>query len=1434
MQKEPTPHPERLPGEIAGRYRVEGTLGRGGNAVVYHVVDASTGRQLALKQLLFVADSEVGGAIAELFEHEFHTLSQLAHPRVIEVYDFGLDESGPYYTMELLDGGDLRELSPLPWQRVCAHLRDISSSLSLLHSRRLVHRDLTPRNVRCTRDGRAKLIDFGAMMPMGPCKHLIGTPAFTAPEMVNLQALDARVDLYSLGTTAYYALTGRHAYPARTFAELRDVWRSRPPRPSRFAEDIPKELDALVLALISLDPLARPANAAEVMERIDALVEPEGDERLLVARAYLSTPTLVGREEQLLRVRWQIVGATQGRGGSLMVQGAAGVGRSRLLDACVLEGKLAGATVLRADASDASQGKWGAVRTMARQLLDALPEVALEAARPYLSVLGHLLPELVDRFVAHARQGLLPPPTGQLLEALGGDDPGRDRAGGSEPEQPAPSAWAQLWGMGFSSRPPPPASDHPIVLERFDDPGQLRPRLQEALSDWLLDIGSKRCVLLAVDDLHRVDEPSAAFLALLAHEVFGSKLLVIATCETEASATAPGALKLLSKTGSALDLRDLSGHQIEALLGSIFGEVHHLKPLAARLDALSGGNPRGVMQLARYLVDSGAIRYRAGAWSLPERVEAADLPESLAEAFKARIDQLGAEARALAETMALSPGHGYGFDQCLSLLEGRNMARLVRSLDELQAAGVLATDNQSYAFSQTDWVAALVEAMDEKRRRTLHLRLAEMFEQEPSQHFRVTTHLLQAGEPERALGMLLQEIDATRERMQQSGEAQYEYLQSLPGGWTQTYESLLEFCRRTGQPERDRFKLLRTLVELSVAEDTTDRERLLEVADRFVHLSGLAIYHELGDSVQPSERLGQALQLAQQRFDQSAESERVMAPGDAIRALAQTLVLIIKQAGTTWDHALIASAPSLEPLLPLSPALGVVEKNVQSTAHMLAARSELARDGYLEIVERLEQPDRAGLDDTVFTYVRLSVMYAIAGIEASQGVATALDWADKIEVDPRFRVNAMRVRMVYALRQGDAAGAEEYRKRIELLKIQNTPIQYFEGAHVFTELLAHAAADDLLRIKQIIAEVEKQTQRSESFRPFLHLAVAEYNRIRGDFLGAVVESERALELTAAGTHQAWARAAAAKVAGLFGLGRCHEAVRCGRDYLRQAEAERLGSACHAIRISLALAEAAAGEGESAVADVETAIAAYRRAGMTGLYLGNAHEARARVALLLDDREAFSTHARLCAEQYRAGDNPALTAKHEKLMQEARRTLPGFIGEGLGELGAISKEESELVGLVTTVLTACQGPRERARRALDIILKQSASAGGFLYTRQRSGPALCAEAGHRARPVDLDLRVAERLSAELDLEEGMTATSSITRTAIPAETWQGPAGERFRPLLLGHPTEDGFCITGLAIVALEDNRPFEVPIHLLAAVSRSLFDAGDVATAKADD
>src|SRR5579859_3835293 len=240
MASEPDVTASPLPSVIAGRFRVDALLGRGGMASVYAVTELGTQRQVALKRLSVTGNDAHRENLIALFEREFLTLTQLSHPRVIEVYDYGVHDDAPYYTMERLDGDDLRERSPLPWREACALLAGVCSSLALIHSRRLVHRDVSPANIRSTCDGDAKLIDFGAMAPMGAGGSIVGTPAFVAPEIVNRLPIDGRTDLFSFGATLYFALTGQSPYPARSFPQLMELWKTSPPAPSAMQRDVPE------------------------------------------------------------------------------------------------------------------------------------------------------------------------------------------------------------------------------------------------------------------------------------------------------------------------------------------------------------------------------------------------------------------------------------------------------------------------------------------------------------------------------------------------------------------------------------------------------------------------------------------------------------------------------------------------------------------------------------------------------------------------------------------------------------------------------------------------------------------------------------------------------------------------------------------------------------------------------------------------------------------------------------------------------------------------------------------------------------------------------------------------------------------------------------------------------------------------------------------
>jgi predicted ATPase len=295
------------------------------------------------------------------------------------------------------------------------------------------------------------------------------------------------------------------------------------------------------MSLIDLDPMARPTSAAEVIERLSAIASLEVDENLLVSQAHLIKPAFVGREQQINKIRKKIVRARRGLGSGVAVTGSSGTGRTRFLDICALEGKLEAATILRADANDAQSGNWGVVQALATRLLYTIPESAVNCAKPYIPVLGHILPELLERF---------------------------------KQENPSSSN---------------------IALETFEDPQDLRPRAMEALNDWIRKICEKQFIVIAVDDVHRIDEPSAAFVALLANRLSGLKIVLFATLDKDEPSTS--ATRLLLTSTSGINLRNLNARSTTELLRSIFGDVPQIGLLSDRLYKVAKGNPNAIMQI---------------------------------------------------------------------------------------------------------------------------------------------------------------------------------------------------------------------------------------------------------------------------------------------------------------------------------------------------------------------------------------------------------------------------------------------------------------------------------------------------------------------------------------------------------------------------------------------------------------------------------------------------------------------------------------------------------------------------------------------------------------------------------------------------------------------------------------------------------------------
>lgn len=242
---------------------------------------------------------------------------------------------------------------------------------------------------------------------------------------------------------------------------------------------------------------------------------------------------------------------------------------------------------------------------------------------------------------------------------------------------------------------------------------------------------------------------------------------------------------------------------------------------------------------------------------------------------------------------------------------------------------------------------------------------------------------------------------------------------------------------------------------------------------------------------------------------------------------------------------------------------------------------------------------------------------------------------------------------MYALVHGDRVQAEHYLSQTELLQIQNSPPQLFEGMQAMHATFGFAALGELLRVKQCLADVEAMAQQYAGWQPVAHCCRGAYQMLRGDFAQARVEFETGLGLMPVG-HPAWSFCAGSLVSSLVHLTQYQEAVVRGRELLEQFRSAGIEAlSIHHFLIALAAAESSVGRDADGLAHVQAAISALSAEGGGGVWLGRAHEARARIAMKLRETNAFEHSAAECYRLYRVGGHPYLLARYEKLVHGGR-------------------------------------------------------------------------------------------------------------------------------------------------------------------------------------
>ncbi len=691
----PTTAPS-LPASFAsGRYQLQRFLGEGGKKRVYLARDTRLDSDVAIA-LVKTEGLDADGLTR--IRREAQAMGRLRdHPHIVTVLDIGDEGEQPYIVQEYMEGGSVEDLLAeadghrLVLDRALRIAEEVCGALKHAHGRGIIHRDLKPGNIWLTENGTAKLGDFGLAVAMDRTRltqagMIVGTVAYMPPEQALGGKVDARSDLYGLGTTLYEMVCGRPPFSGHDPVAVISQHLNTPPvAPSFHNPSLPPALNDLILKLLVKNPEDRPSSADEVLAVLETLSQQiERGEVVAPTEPVAVTPigrvawgTFVGREREMEQLKGRLADALSGLGSVVMVVGDAGIGKTRLLQEFATYARLRGAQVL-----------WGAAYEgeatlpygpIAEALRDYVSRTSVETLRKAVTegslVLAPLVPELKAK-----------------LPDL------------SEPPPVAPEAEA-----------------YRLFLEA---------------TEFLKNVSTSAPLVLVLEDLQWADKGSCSLLQHMARRLAGSRLLVAISCrEAELEPSHPlreALLQVRRESGfSELPLKGLRESEVKELI-TVLAEQELPQPLVLALHEETEGNPFFVQETLKHLIETEVLHREDGRWtSKATTISDIGLPESVREVMERRLAGLSEECRGLLQVGAVL-GRRFSLSLAQRVTEF-DEEMILRAVEEALAAQLVREQRQErrtyYQFTSALLRGNLYGRLSAPRRERLHLRAAEVLEE---------------------------------------------------------------------------------------------------------------------------------------------------------------------------------------------------------------------------------------------------------------------------------------------------------------------------------------------------------------------------------------------------------------------------------------------------------------------------------------------------------------------------------------------------------------------------------------------------------------------------------------------------------------------------------------------------------------------------------
>ncbi len=713
-----------------GRYAVLKRLGEGGKGIVFKARDTALNRVVAIKMLKSAVSGE---EIHSRFMTEAQAVAKLNHPNIVSIHDIGSEDGKQFFVLEFVDGDSLRDLmqtypeSKCDVQTVLRIGMDVCSALQYAHSQKVLHRDIKPENVMITKEGVAKLMDFGLAKMIGQPKVtqegvIVGTVAYVAPEVALGRVPDNKSDLYSLGAVFYEAITGKAPFPSDDpikviFGHIHD----RPVSPNRLNPKTPQALDECIMKLLEKEPEKRYQSAEDLLKALREIAESFLSEVLLPSRkpvVVVPSPRpsgakevqLIDRAEELALLRGTVDKAVRGEGGLVFLCGEAGIGKTRLTREVGAYARLRGMRVL-----------YGRCPALFR--MDGVPPYVLwnEVIKDYLEV---CTPEQLYRVI-----GFYPNEVSKLVPEL------RQKLG----------AIPQSFAIS---------------------PEQERDRLFEAVSQFIGNISKETPLLVVLDDLQWTDQSSLLLMHYLARGIYREPMLLLgAYRDTDIDDKHPLSPVLTElnreRLLQSIPLKRMSLNEVSEMIRQILEQDEVQREFCELVYEKTRGNPFFAEEVVKSLKEEEIIYREEDKWKIKE-VSKIEFPKTVKNVIKNRINRLGDECQNVL-TMASFVGNDFSFE-ALSGVTGLEENRLLEMMEKLLKTGLIkekvVRGEDVYSFADVIVRDVLHEEVSHLRHKKLHssvgLALEKVYSEKIDEHFgELAYHFLEGGDKAKALDYFL-------------------------------------------------------------------------------------------------------------------------------------------------------------------------------------------------------------------------------------------------------------------------------------------------------------------------------------------------------------------------------------------------------------------------------------------------------------------------------------------------------------------------------------------------------------------------------------------------------------------------------------------------------------------------------------------------------